>query len=72
MKLTNIDSDPFVAMAQFEGFMGGTEGDLYGIKDEDEETTDKTSYFSLFPEEEKYASDTGREIIDSWTGGLFG
>ena len=72
MKLTNIDSDPFVAMAQFEGFMGGTEGDLYGIKDEDEEAVDKTSYFSLFPEEEKYASDTGREIIDSWTGGLFG
>ena len=59
-------------MAQFEGFLGGTEGDLYGIEDEDADEVDNTSYFDLFPEEEDYASNTGRGIIDSWTGGLFG
>ena len=72
MSLSNISEDPFVAMSQFESFLGGTEGDLYGIQDDDEGTDDNTSYFNLFPGEKDYASDTGRGIIDSWTGGLFG
>ena len=72
LELTSISDDPFAAMAQFEGFLGGTEGDLYGIEDEDADEVDNTSYFDLFPEEEDYASNTGRGIIDSWTGGLFG
>jgi hypothetical protein len=72
LELTSISDDPFAAMAQFEGFLGGTEGDLYGVEDEDADEVDNTSYFDLFPEEEDYASNTGRGIIDSWTGGLFG
>ena len=72
MSLEGISSDPFMAMSQFESFLGGSEGDIYGIKDEDEEDNDNTSYFDLFPDEKDYASSTGRGIIDSWTGGLFG
>jgi hypothetical protein len=72
MSLSSISSDPFMAMSQFEGFLGGTEGDLYGIEDDDAGDVDNTSYFDLFPGEQDYATDTGRGIIDSWTGGLFG
>ena len=72
MSLEGISDDPFMAMSQFEEFLGGTEGDLYGIEDEDAGDNDNTSYFDLFPEEKDYASSTGRGIIDSWTGGLFG
>ena len=72
MSLEGISDDPFMAMSQFEEFLGGTEGDLYGIEDEDAGDNDNTSYFDLFPDEKDYASSTGRGIIDSWTGGLFG
>ena len=72
MSLEGISSDPFMAMSQFEEFLGGSEGDLYGMKDEDGKDNDNTSYFDLFPDEKDYASETGRGIIDSWTGGLFG
>ena len=71
MSLKNLSSDPFTAMSQFEGFMGGTDKDLYGTEsDSDFET--ESNYFDLFPDEKDYASSTGRGIIDSWTGGLFG
>ena len=72
MSLTDVSSDPFTAMSQFESFLGGTEGDLYGTGDDDSDSDSGSSYFDLFPEEEDYASSTGRGIIDSWTGGLFG
>ena len=72
MSLKDISSDPFTAMSQFESFLGGTEGDLYGTGDDDSDSGSESSYFDLFPEEEDYASSTGRGIIDSWTGGLFG
>ena len=70
LSLENISDDPFTAMSQFESFLGGTEGDLYGIEDDDDDEEQESSYFDLFPDED-YASDAGRGIIDSWTGGLF-
>jgi len=72
LSLNSLSDDPFQAMAQFESFLGGSEGDIYGIEDEDAGDVDNTSYFDLFPDEKDYASETGRGIIDSWTGGLFG
>ena len=47
---------------------------MYSLGDDDNDSSDNdnTSYFDLFPEEKDYASSTGRGIIDSWTGGLFG
>ena len=72
MSLEGLSTDPFAAMSQFESFLGGTEGDLYSVGDEDAGDNDNTSYFDLFPAEKDYASSTGRGIIDSWTGGLFG
>ena len=71
MSLTNLSSDPFTAMSQFEGFMGGTDADLYGTES-DNEFESESNYFDIFPDEKDYASSTGRGIIDSWTGGLFG
>ena len=71
MSLTDISSDPFTAMSQFEGFLGGSDRDLYGV-DSDRDFESESNYFDLFPDEEDYASNTGRGIIDSWTGGLFG
>ena len=71
MSLTDISSDPFTAMSQFESFLGGSDKDLYGV-DSDRDFESESNYFDLFPDEEDYATDTGRGIIDSWTGGLFG
>ena len=70
LKLDEISSDPFVAMSQFESFLGGTDQDLYGVEDDDDDDDDSSNFFDLFPDED-YASDTGRGIIDSWTGNLF-
>jgi len=73
MSLKNFSDDPFMAMSQFEEFLGGSGGDMYSLGDDDDSSdNDNTSYFDLFPEEKDYASSTGRGIIDSWTGGLFG
>ena len=70
LNLAEISSDPFTAMSQFEGLLGGAEGDLYGAGDDDDDDEGTSNFFDLFPDED-YASDTGRGIIDSWTGNLF-
>ena len=70
LNLTEISSDPFTAMSQFEGLLGGAEGDLYGAGDDDDDDEGTSNFFDIFPDED-YASDTGRGIIDSWTGNLF-
>jgi len=72
---TDIDmSDPFMAMSQFDSLLGSSDSDLYGINTEDDDYDEDldSDYFDIFPDERDYASSTGRGIIDSWTGGLFG
>lgn len=70
LSLSNLSSDPFQAMYQFESFLGGTEGDLYGIGDDDDREQEY-NYFDLFPGEQEEQG-SGYGSIDSWTGGLFG
>jgi hypothetical protein len=67
-------SDPFVAMSQFDSLLGDSDDDLYGVnmQDNDYDEDLDSDYFDIFPDERDYASSTGRGIIDSWTGGLFG
>ena len=72
LSLNEMSEDPFMALSQFESFLGNTGNDLYSIENENKENEKDTSYFDLFPNEKDYASSTGRGIIDSWTGSLFG
>ena len=70
--MSDIDmSDPFAAMSQFNSFLGDSGDDLYG-RDDDDDNERTNNYFDVFPDERDYASSTGRGIIDTWTGGLFG
>ena len=65
-------SDPFTALGSIQGFLGDEDSDLFGTpnEDEDKDKDNEPGYFDLFADEKNnddYASDTGRDIINDFT-----
>ena len=69
--LKDISSeDPFETLANVGSFLGDEGGNIFGETEKTKEDKDEESnYFSLFDddEDEDYASETGRSIIDGYT-----
>ena len=63
------NEDPFEALSSVGGLLGDG-GNIFGTDDEDKKEDDRPSnYFNLFDDEDEddYATDTGRSIIDGYT-----
>ena len=66
--LEEISSDPFVALSQVGGLMGDSDSDIFGSgTSEDDDKEEESNYFDLFPEEDDYYSDAGRDYIKEYT-----
>lgn len=69
LKDLNSD-DPFETLATMGEFLGDSGGNIFGTESDGntEGDSEESNYFSLFDEDEDdYASDTGRSIIDGYT-----
>ena len=69
--LKDINSeDPFETLATMGEFLGDSGGNIFGAESDEnkEEDSEESNYFSLFDDDEDdYASETGRSIIDGYT-----
>jgi len=65
--LESISSDPFTALSQVGGLLGGSESvfDTGGYEDDDDE--EESNYFTLFDEPKDYYSGAGRDYISEYT-----
>ena len=66
--LETISDDPFVALSQIGGLMGDSDSDVFGSgSSQDDDKEKESNYFDLFPEEDDYYSDAGRDYIKEYT-----
>lgn len=64
LELTNISSDPFEALSQVGGFLGGSEGadNVFSFNQNDDQEEAERSYFTLFDEDDvSYSGSKGGE-----------